>query len=267
MRPSDHAYIPEAARGILTARTLANSHPTLLTLLEPDMSILDVGCGPGTLTVEIAQRVEAGAVVGMDANPEMIQAAEEASPPGEIPNLVFYHGDIRASGWAAEFDLVNAARVLQWIPDAEVALAAMVRAARPGGLVVVLDYDHTKAEWSAPPKAWRRFYEAFLGWRAAGGLDNAIADRLPSMFEAAGLVDIRVTPQAQTVRTSDADFFRSAGLWRMVIDSRGRQMVASSHLAEDERLAAFDAYTEWMQRPDSSQTIFEGCVAGRAPRA
>ena len=95
MNFDDRAYIPAEAMGIMTARTLANSHPSLLRLLEPDTSVLDVGCGPGTLTVEIARRVDPGAVVGMDLNPEMIRTAEEASPPGNIPNLIFYTGDIR----------------------------------------------------------------------------------------------------------------------------------------------------------------------------
>jgi len=261
----DRAYVPAEAMGIMTARTLANSHPTLLRLLEPDTSVLDVGCGPGTLTVEIARRVDPGAVVGMDVNPEMIRTAEEASPPGNIPNLIFYTGDIRESTWDGEFDVVNAARTLQWIPDAEVALHRMARAAAPGGRVVVLDFDHTAAHWSDPPKPWTRFYEAFLEWREAGGLDNAIARRLPALCETAGLADMELSPQIMTVRAGDADFFRVAGLWRMVIESRGRQMVAAGRLAETERQDAFDAFTEWMQGPDAVQTVHEACVIAHRP--
>ena len=265
MRPSEHAYIPRDALGIMTARTLENSHPCLLGLLEPGMAVLDVGCGPGTLTMEIARRVDPGEVVGMDVNPEMIAAAEEASPPGEIPNLVFYKGDVCQSGWEAEFDLVNAARALQWIADAEAALRAMARAVRAGGQVVVLDYDHTRAEWSRPPGAWTRFYRAFLEWRKAGGLDNATIGGVPGMCTAAGLVDIRVTPLVETVQSGDADFLRVAGAWRLVADSRGRQMVAAGHLDEDERLAAVQAFTAWMQTEDAAQTTHEACVVARRP--
>ena len=265
MNFDDHAYIPAEAMGILTARTLANSHPILLGLLDPDMSVLDVGCGPGTLTTEIARRVEPGHVVGMDADPEMIRAAEAASPPGEIPNLVFYTGDIRESGWDGEFDVVNAARTLQWIPDPDVALSRMARATVPGGLVVVLDFDHTRAEWSHPPKAWTRFYAAFLAWREAGGLDSAIATRLPALAKGAGLVEMQLTPQITTVRAGDADFFRVAGLWRMVIESRGRQMVAARSITETERQAAFDAFTAWMKGADATQAVHEACLVARRP--
>src|SRR5262249_41387750 len=132
------------AMAIMAPLTLANSHPTLLRILEPAMSVLDVGCGPGTLTVEIARRVDPAMAIGMDLNPQMIRAAEEASPPGAIPTLIFYAGDIRDSDWHEEWDVVNAARTLQWIADPIVALRRMKRAAVPGGLIVLLDVDHTR---------------------------------------------------------------------------------------------------------------------------
>lgn len=267
MRAADPARVPAEAMGIMTARTLANSHPVLLGLLSPGTSVLDVGCGPGTLTAEIARRVAPGAVVGMDLNPEMVAAAEAASPPGEIANLVFYRGDIRQSEWTGEFDLVNAARALQWIPDAAAAVAAMARAARPGGRVVLLDFAHVKAEWSRPPAAWTRFYRAFLDWRGAAGLDNAIADRLPDLCEAIGLADVRVAPQIETVRAGEPDFYRAAGIWRLVIESRGRQMVAGGHLDESERRAALDAYTGWMQEPGAAQTLHQAAVVATVPGA
>src|SRR5262249_50845918 len=181
----DRAYIPAEACRIMTARTLANSHPTLLGLLRPGMSVLDVGCGTGTLTAEVARHVDPGHVVGMDVNPEMVRAAEEAHPPSRTPNVVFYTGDIRESCWDGEFDLVNATRVLQWIPECGAALSQMARAAASRGAVVVRDYDHTQAEWSDPPAAWITFYRAFLAWREAGGLDNAIAPRLAPLCPAA----------------------------------------------------------------------------------
>jgi ubiquinone/menaquinone biosynthesis C-methylase UbiE len=259
----EHAYIPPEAAGIMTARTLANSHPTLLDLLTPGMSVLDVGCGPGTLTIEIARRVDPAPVVGMDVNPDMVRAAETASPPGEIPNLVFYVGDIRESSWDAEFALAAATRTLQWLPDPDAAVAKMAKAVVPGGLVVLRDYDHTVAEWSGEPPEWTRFYSAFLGWRAAGGLDNAIAKRLPALAEGADLVDAGVTPEITTVCAGDPDFFRAAGMWRMVIESRGRQMVHAGYLTEAERGAALSAYTRWMQEPSAIMTLRETSMVAR----
>ena len=265
MRLSDAARVAAEAMGIMTPRTLANGHPSLLPFLTPGTSVLDVGCGPGTLTMEIATRVYPGPVVGLDSNPKMIAAAEELRRPVDLPNLIFYTDDIRESGWDGEFDVINAARALQWIPRPEVALARMACAARPGGAVVALDFDHTRARWSRPPEAWTRFYEAFIDWRQAAGLDNAIARRLPRLCERVGLVDVRSTSQITTVRAGDPDFFRVAGSWRMIIEGRGHEIVASGLLTETERRDALDDFTEWMKDPDAIQTVYESCVIAHRP--
>jgi len=259
----DRSYIPREAHGILTSRTLANSHHQLLALLRPGQDVLDVGCGPGTLTIEMARRALPGRVVGLDVNPEMLASAKQTSPPGALPNLTFLAGDIRDGGWEEEFDIVTAARVLQWIPHPERALAPMIAAARPGGLVVALDYDHMRARWMRAPASWTRFYAAFLDWRAAGGLDNGLAGRLPQAFEAAGLTELRVAPQVTAVRAGEADFFRIAGMWRLTVDSRGRQMVAAGYLEEHERQLALAEYTDWMQTAGAALTLHEACVIGR----
>jgi SAM-dependent methyltransferase len=250
---------------ILTRRTLANSHPTLLRLLRPALSVLDVGCGPGTLTREIARLVAPAAVVGMDRSRAMIRTAEAAMTQGGEDNLVFYVGDIRESAWNDEFDVVNAARALAWIPDPGRALARMARAAVPGGRVVVRDDDHTQAEWSGAPEAWLRFVRAFLRWREAGGLDNAMARRLPALAEAAGLEDMALTRHVTAVKAGAADFFRVAGRWRMIVESRGRQVVAAGHLSESERRGALAAYTEWMRGSGAVHTSHEACLVARRP--
>ena len=257
---------PPGPASIMTARSLSNGHPTLLELLTEGTSVLDVGCGPGTLTIEIARRVSPAPVVGMDINPAMVRAAEAATPPGELPNLVFYVGDVGECAWQAEFDVAVATRMLQWLPDPVAAVRRLAEAVLPGGCVVLRDYDHTRAEWRAEPPEWRRFYSAFLAWRAARRLDNAIAGRLPALVQTAGLVDADITPEITEVRAGDPDFFRVAGMWRMVIEGHGRQMVRAGYLTNGEREGALAAYTQWMQEEGATMTLREATVVARRPR-
>lgn len=251
------------AAGILGARTLANSHPTLLEYLRPGVSVLDVGCGPGTLTAEIARRVRPGAVVGMDTSPAMIRAAEDAESGA---NLAFYVGDITTSEWDAQFDLAVATRTLQWIRDPARAVARMARAVDVGGRVIVRDYDHARTRWSGAPAEWQRFHAAFLAWRERIGLDNAIGERAAALLEAAGLVDVEVTPHVTRAASGSADFFRVAGLWRVIADAHGPKMVAAGFATEDECRIAIDAYTRWMRTPGATYTAYEACAAARRAR-
>ena len=213
----------------------------------------------------MARLTAPGPVVGMDINPEMIRAAEDAHPPSTVPNLVFYVGDIRASQWDGEFNVVNASRTLQWIPDAGLAMSRIARAVVSGGRVVVLDVDQALTEWLESPREWTCFHEAFLSWRTALGLDNSLGRHLTGLSDTAGLVEACVMPMTTTVRAGEPGFFRAAGFWRMMADSRGRQMVAAGHLTEAKRESAFHAFTEWMQRPDVAQTTHEVCLMARRP--
>ena len=261
---ADRAKAREAP-GFMTPRTLANSQPCQLALLRPSLDVLDVGCGPGTLTVEIARRVLPGRVVGLDLNPQLLSMSRQAGPPCGLSNLRFLEGDIRDAGWADEFDLVSATRVLQWIPRAVDAVTSMAAALRPGGRLIALDYDHLASSWADAPASWTRFHRAFLDWREAARLDNAVIHRLPAAFTAAGLTDVERVPHVSTVRSEEPDFFRIAGGWRILADTRGLQMTSAGYLTQWERKRAVSDYTAWMRGPRAALTLHEGCVIGRRP--
>ncbi len=259
--------VPAAAPGdILAPRTLANTHPDLIRLLTPGTTVLDVGSGPGTLTVEMACRVAPARVVGLELSRAMVALARRERPRGALTNLTFRHGDILTAGWHGVFDVVNAARTLSWIADVPAALRRMARAAAPGGAVVVLDLDQAGTEWTRPPRAWIRFVRGFLAWRAAAGLDNRLASRLGELLGGAGLADVKVRARVTTVRSGDPGFFRLAGTWRVLAESRGRQMTAAGVITERERGAALAAFTAWMQQAGAAQTTREACAIGRRPR-
>jgi len=154
------AEMPDAAREILDARTLTSAHRRLAEVLAPGMRVLDVGCGTGAITRGIAGAVAPrGCAVGIDQHPRFMAAARRAH--ADVPNLHFAVGDAYALPVRPVFDIVSAARVLNWLSAPLDALRAMVGAARPGGRVVVLDYNHRKIVWTPhPPASMRAFYAA-----------------------------------------------------------------------------------------------------------
>ncbi|WP_245631984.1 class I SAM-dependent methyltransferase [Edaphobacter aggregans] len=123
---------PEYARISELQHAMAAEVLSLLDLGDAK-SVLDLGCGTGNVTAEIAARVPEGRVVGVDASGEMIAFAKERYGAAVWPNLSFEVCDIRRIGFRDEFDLVVSFNALHWIPEQEVALRAIHTAMKPGG--------------------------------------------------------------------------------------------------------------------------------------
>jgi trans-aconitate 2-methyltransferase len=95
--------------------------------------VLDLGCGNGKVTAEIAARVTEGSVVGVDSSNEMIAFAKDHFGPSVHPNLRFQTSDIRRIPFREEFDVVVSFNALHWIPEQDEALRAIRAALKPDG--------------------------------------------------------------------------------------------------------------------------------------
>ena len=158
---------------------------------------------------------------------------------------------------------MTAARTLQWISDPATAIANMKAAARPGGLVVVLDYNHAANTWHPqPPPEFQSFYAAFLAWRDYHGWDNRMADHLPMLFEAAGLTQIESHAQNEIAKNGD----QQTQLWLEVIDNVGAQIARGGFIGDAQLIEAKTVYTGWALTALLTQTLNLAAVVGRAPR-
>jgi ubiquinone/menaquinone biosynthesis C-methylase UbiE len=129
-------------RQLISERTAAFGAAFLLPHLRPGMSLLDCGCGPGSITLDLAKVVAPGEVVGVDVNPAEIDAARQAAVKREIVNARFDVADIYALPFPdASFDAAYANTVLQHLDDPPQALREMRRVLRPGGIVGIQDPD------------------------------------------------------------------------------------------------------------------------------
>mgnify|MGYP000379149974 CR=1 FL=1 len=115
-------------------RTAADSAAYLLPRLAAGQRLLDVGCGPGTITVDLAALVAPGQVVALEREAAVLDEVKQLAKARGLTNLDCIVGDVYALGYEDDaFDVVHAHQVLQHLSDPVTALREMRRVARPGG--------------------------------------------------------------------------------------------------------------------------------------
>jgi ubiquinone/menaquinone biosynthesis C-methylase UbiE len=161
--------------------------------LQPGACVLDVGCGPATDTIPLARLVsENGFVAGVDADKEMILAAERRThAAGLTPRVRHFHIDALDLPFAPQtFDATRSERTFQHLSDPAAALAEMVRVTRPGGRVVVLDTDWATASLDTP---YPRVERTLVRITAERLLRNGYAGRtLYRLFREQGLGHVTI---------------------------------------------------------------------------
>jgi SAM-dependent methyltransferase len=226
------------------------------------MRVLDVGCGTGAITSGIARAVgPAGQVVGVDRDASLLEIARR-----EHPHIRFEEGDAAGLTFDREIDIVTAARTLQWISEPGVAVLRMKEAAKPGGFVVALDYNHEANEWEpSPPTEFLTFYRAFLSWRVAHGWDNAMADHLPALFAAAGLIEVETLNADDVSVRGESRFPEQAAIWPYVIETLGEKVVHEGFLSAVQLADALAAAERWSGAELRRQILTMRTVIGRRP--
>jgi SAM-dependent methyltransferase len=264
----DHRYTHGHHESVLRShrwRTAENSAAYLLPWIGPGTDILDVGCGPGTITADLAGRVAPGQVVGVDGADEVVALARAGADDRTLTNLRFAVGDVYALDFPdAAFDVVHAHQVLQHLADPVAALAEMARVCRPGGLVAARDGDYDGFTWyPADPAldAWLDLYGRVA--RANGGEPDG-GRRLLAWARAAGCTDITASASAWCFATPE-DRHWWGDLWadRLTESALGARAVELG-LADDHALRQMAAaWRRWAAHPDGWFAVLHGEILCR----
>jgi SAM-dependent methyltransferase len=248
-----------------TWRTAENSAAYLLPHLKPHMQILDVGCGPGTITAGLAGYVPDGHVTGIDTGEGILGQARKTAAENGKSNVDFAVGDVYALDYPDDtFCVTHAHQVLQHLGDPVKALKEMRRVTKPGGLVAVRDADYGGMLWyprSPVLDEWREVYETVA--RANGGEPDA-ARHLHVWAREAGFTDVTVSSSNWTYATKEEREWWG-GLWadRTLKSAYAEAAVRGGHAtrADLERIAA--AWRDWARDQDGWFCIPNGEVLAR----
>jgi SAM-dependent methyltransferase len=245
-------------------RTAENSAAYLLPHLAPGAQILDVGCGPGTISADLAERVPRGRVTGIDAARGIIEQACEAF--GDRRNLTFTTGDVYALDFSDDtFDVVHAHQVLQHLGDPVRALREMARVARPGGLVAVRDADYGGMTWYPELPIldeWQALYQRVA--RGNGGEPDA-GRRLHVWAREAGLADV-VKSSSTWTYASEAERAWWGGLWadRTLKSAMATSATGGGHASAEDLQRIADGWRAWAADEDGWFLVPHGEILGRA---
>ena len=234
-------------------RTAENSAGFLLSALREDAAVLDVGCGPGNITADLASRVATGSVIGIDQSADVVARASAQFPPTEHPNLSFRQGNVFALDFAeATFDVVYVHQVLQHLSDPVGALREMRRVLKPGGLLGARDADYGGFMWSPPDPQLDRWMDLYHRVTARNGADADGGRLLKAWVRAAGFSEMIVTTSNWTYESEEERGWWG-GLWadRVRESDFARQAIEYSLATTDELEAIAAAFRRWMIEPDA----------------
>jgi ubiquinone/menaquinone biosynthesis C-methylase UbiE len=248
-------------------RTAAVNAAFFLPYLRPGMDLLDAGCGPGSITIGLAEAVAPGKVVGIDTNPAAIGAARQLAAEHRVANVSFEVVDLHESPFPpANFDAIFAHAVFQHVPDAKRAAQSLRKMLRPGGVIGVADADYEGSIIAPQSPALRRAMKLMVDVRRLSGGDLRVGSKLRAILAAAGVSDtvgsamamVQGTPEsARATGESNAAYYASPELVRHVI--------AMGWATQEQLVEISQAWQKWGSHPGAFWARFWCQAVGRAP--
>ena len=230
-------------------RTVANSAAYLLPHLRPTDRLLDVGCGPATITAELAGHV--GSVLGLEATAEAVALGRDAGVEvvlGDVHDLPFEDDS---------FDVVHAHQVLQHVADPVQALREMARVSRR--VVAVRDSDYLGFTWFPACRGLDRWMELYQAAAVANGGDPQAGRKLLSWAHAAGLDGVQASSSTWCF-ASPEDRQWWGGMWaeRIQQSALATQLLTSGLATQDDLDLVTAGWQRFAQDDDAWFSILHG---------
>ncbi|MDX6255564.1 MAG: hypothetical protein QOJ11_1898 [Frankiales bacterium] len=247
-------------------RTADNSAAYLVPHLRAGLDLLDVGCGPGSLTADLARRVAPGRVIAIDSAVAPLEEARAAAAEAGVEVDVRV-GDAYAIDLPDDsVDVVHAHQVLQHVADPVAVLREMARVCRPGGLVAARDADYAAMTWAPADPRLDRWLEIYRATARANDAEPDAGRRLLGWAHAAALTDVTATASTWCFATpEDRRWWGSLWADRTTGASYGQHAVAAGLTDAAELAAVADGFRAWAEQPDGWFVVVHGEILCRLP--
>lgn len=266
-RPRGDVYLHGHDEPVLRShswRTAENSAAYLLDRLRPDDRLLDVGCGPGTISVDLARRLGEGSVVGIDRSDEVLAGAAELALAAGVDNVEFRGCDVMDLPFEpGSFDVVHAHQVLQHLVDPVGALRGMARVCRARGVVAARDADYGAFVWAPGVPGLSRWQECYREAARSVGAEPDAGRHLLRWCREAGLVEVCATASVWCFSTPEDRTWWS-GLWAdrvLGTDLTGRLRDVGA--SEDDLEEMAEGWRRWGVSDDGWFVVLHGEVVAR----
>ena len=247
-------------------RTAADSAAYLVPLLDAGARVLDIGSGPGTITIDLARLVAPGSVIGVDVSTEAVEEALGLAVDNGIGNVSFTVGDAHALDFASDtFDVVHAHQMLHHVADPVAVLREARRVLKPGGIFAARDMDFGGAIWAPAAPALTQWLSVFQdSLRAHGGEPHA-GRSLKHWALEAGFHDVVATASVSCF-SSDADREWWAGFRaeEVVASNFASRAIETGHVQLADLHAMERAWHEWGAAEDGWFVMPHGEIIARA---
>lgn len=244
------AQLPEFERSLAT-RNVDNSAAFFVKHLRPEMRVLDCGCGPGTITVGLAEAVPGGEVAGIDIDAKQIESAQALAAEKRIGNVRFEVANAHELPFPpASFDAVFANALLIHLSDPGSALSEIKRVLRPGGVIGIRDADRGFDLRVPETPRLKRMFELWVRVLEHNGGSPHYARNQRQLLVAAGFE--RVTTSVMPLTYTSAEVTRrNAQGTRNVFLGLARTAIEQGWTDHAETNAICDDILAWGERPDA----------------
>ena len=249
-------------------RHTADTHAAhLLPYLKPGLRVLDLGCGPGTLSIGLAAAIAPGELYGVDMEPSQVDLARSIAEAGGYDNTTFQVGDVTELSFDDDsFDVVHGHSILAHVPDTQAVLVEAKRVLKPGGLVSIrewiLEGSFLAPDFEIIGDAWSTLAELIT---ADDGHPNIGRDLKRHLLEA-GFTDVRPAASFTSYTTTDDVGYISRVIEGWFLSADVRASATAYGVATQQHLDNLEhALKRWMSHPSAFGAVAYGEVIARKP--